>query len=100
MKLPSYSLTTIKENIRKGNFRITQSAISDSSRLGLDEDDIEEIAMNLLDSDFYKTMESERMPERMQDVYKPVYSGISLYFKVQLTNQTIIISCKQNTGSR
>lgn len=100
MALPSYSLRTIKENIRKGNLTITQTAISDSSRIGLDEDDIEDIAMNLLDSDFYKTMESHNKPGRMQDVYKPVYKGQSLYYKVQLTHQSIIISCKENTGRR
>lgn len=95
MSLPTYSLKTIKSDIRKGNYIITSSALRDSISIGLDSDDIINIGLNLPDNDFYKTMGSIKFPDRMQDVYRTKYNGISIYYKVQITGKTIVISCKE-----
>jgi len=95
MTLPSYSLSTIKKDIRRGNYFITNSARVSSIAIGLDIQDIKAIGLNLMESDFYKTMGSEKFPTRMQDVYRTEYHGIRLYYKVQITEKTIIISCKE-----
>ncbi|MDA3808863.1 MAG: type II toxin-antitoxin system MqsR family toxin [Spirochaetaceae bacterium] len=95
MSLPSYSLSTIKKDIRSGNYFITNSARVNSIAIGFDAEDIKEIGLNLIESDFYKTMGSEKFLTRMQDVYRTEYRGIQVYYKVQITNRTIIISCKE-----
>lgn len=95
MSLPTYSLKTIKNDLRNGNYVITSSALRDSISLGFDSDDIINIGLNLLDNDFYKTMEAIKFPDRMQDVYRTKYNGINIYYKVQITGKSIVISCKE-----
>ena len=95
MILPTYSLATVKNDLKVGNYVITSSALRDSISIGLNSDDIVKIGLNLLDNDFYKTMDSMKFPDRMQDVYRTNYNGINLYYKVQITGKTIVISCKE-----
>lgn len=95
MSLPTYSLKTIKNDLRNGNYVITSSALRDSISLGFDSDDIINIGLNLLDNDFYKTMGAIKFPDRMQDVYRTKYNGINIYYKVQITGKSIVISCKE-----
>ena len=95
MFYPAYSLEAVKNGINNGNYRITFSALKGAIALGFDEEDIKEIGLNLLESDFKKSMSANKRPERMQDVYNPVYRGIELYYKVQLVGEVIIISCKR-----
>jgi hypothetical protein len=95
MTLATYSLATIKEDIRRGNYLVTNSARVSSIAIGLELEDIKNIGLNLLENDFYKTMGSEKFPTRMQDVYRTEYQGIRLCYKVQITDKTIIISCKE-----
>ncbi len=95
MSYPAYSLGTVKIGINSGNYRITFSALQGAIALGFDEEDIREIGLNLLESDFKKSMSANKRPGTMQDVYNPVYKGIELYYKVQLVKEVIIISCKR-----
>ena len=95
MSYPAYSLEAVKNSINNGNYRITFSASQGAIALGLDEEDIKEIGLNILESDFKKTMNAYKRSGTMQDVYNPVYKGIELYYKVQLVGEVIIISCKQ-----
>ena len=95
MSNPTYSLKAVKNSINNGNYRITFSASQGAIALGLDEEDIKKIGINLLESDFKKTMHSYKRSGTMQDVYNPVYKGIELYYKVQFVGEVIIISCKR-----
>ena len=42
-------------------------------------------------TDFYKSMASEMRPGTWQDVYRPVYLGIPLYVKLQLTPARLVV---------
>lgn len=95
MSSPSYSLDAVKNGINNGNYRITFSALQGAVTLGFDEEDIKEIGLNLLESDFKKSMSANKRHGTMQDVYNPIYKGIELYYKVQLVGEVIIISCKR-----
>ena len=77
------------------NYFVTHSARVSSLAIGFNVDDIIKIGLNLIESDFYKTMGSEKYPTRMQDVYRTEYKGIWIYYKIQITDKTIIISCKE-----
>ena len=89
---PAYSLGVVKNGINNGNYRITFSALQGAVTLGFNEEDIKVIGLNLLESDFKKSMSAKKRPGTMQDVYNPVYKGIELYYKVQLVKEVIIIS--------
>lgn len=95
MNLPTYSLAAIKNDFNNGNYVVTTSALTDSISIDLNPEDIVNIGMNLQGSDFYKTMGSIKFPTRMQDVYRTNYKGIDIYYKVQRTGNTIVISCKR-----
>jgi motility quorum-sensing regulator/GCU-specific mRNA interferase toxin len=92
---PTYALERIKTLVRSGERIITLSALSGARELGLDEADIDEVVLNLDEQDFYKTMESERLPSLWQDVYRPVYREFELYVKLQIMSCAVVISFKR-----
>jgi motility quorum-sensing regulator/GCU-specific mRNA interferase toxin len=51
----------------------------------------------LTPADFYKTMESEAAPGLWQDVYRPVFSGLAMYLKLQISFDgfVVVISFKE-----
>jgi hypothetical protein len=93
---PSYDLLVIQELVRRGDYLIRGTALAGATALLLDPQDIESCVLELEDADFYKTMPAHQIPGLMQDVYKPTYSGIHLYVKLQigLTKKAVVISFK------
>ena len=78
-----------------GVWVLTASATDSALELGFDADDVSDcIVMHLQESHFYKTMESEKKPGLMQDVYYITYEGHRLYVKLQVNVQAVVVSFK------
>lgn len=98
--LPTHDLATIQSTVRAGKYVALGGALEGLNDLGLDEDDMVECILGICHADFHKTMESVKRPGLWQDVYRPLYEGIRIYVKVQLTRtgkeeSTVIISFKR-----
>lgn len=94
---PTYALATVQALVRAGTWQMTRTAFFDASALGYDQDGAKDVMLGLTAADFYKTMAAERLPGLMQDVYRPVDQGVSLYVKVQIVadTTTVVISFKR-----
>jgi hypothetical protein len=86
----------VQRLVRAGTWRMTRTAFFDASVLGYDQDGVKDVVLGFTAVDFYKTMAAERVPGLMQDVYRPVDRGVSLYVKVQIVanTTTVVISFK------
>ena len=95
---PTYTLSVMKEAVRKGRYWVTYTALEGASRLNLGPDDIVTCVLELTDHDFYKSMPSRHRPGTFQDVYRPTHDGFNLYVKLQLDrrNETVVISFKSD----
>jgi hypothetical protein len=92
---PTYPLTLVKGLMKDGSWRITDSALDTAGELGLDEDDIYDcIVGHLAETHFFKTMQAEKAPQGMQDVYHITYQGFRLYVKLQVRDDAIVVSFK------
>jgi len=99
---PSYPLEQVKQLFQKRNFRITETALQGAAMMTfLDEDIIDCVTTRLDDSHFYKTMPAERVPGRMQDVYKIRYEGERVYLKLQISKSghAVVIAFKADESS-
>jgi motility quorum-sensing regulator / GCU-specific mRNA interferase toxin len=83
---PTYDLQHLQHLIGQGAISrvITDAASNGGFALSLGQEDIVEAVLALHAGDFYKTMESERIPGLWQDVYHLEYRGVSLYIKLQI----------------
>jgi motility quorum-sensing regulator/GCU-specific mRNA interferase toxin len=68
-----------------------------ASKLGWSRSDIVEAVLELTRQDFYKSMESERLPGLWQDVYHLEFRGVWLYIKLQLatTGRAFVVQFKR-----
>jgi hypothetical protein len=95
VKKPSYDLSLIKGLMRDGDWLLTVTAMDTALELGFDEEDVFDCIVNhVVDTHFYKTMESEKKPGLMQDVYYITYLGERLYVKLQVNVQAVVVSFK------
>ena len=97
-KTPHYDLNLVKDDIRKGNYRITQTSFMHAlSDFGLKtKGAICNEILNLSHSDFYKSMTSHANHKIWHDVYKKKMENGKAYFKIQIVaDETVIISFKK-----
>ena len=93
---PSYDLGLIKGLMKDKSWRATVAAMDTAVELGFDEEDIYDCIVNYLEeTHFYKTMESEKKPGLMQDVYHITYQELRLYVKLQVVVNAVVISFKK-----
>ena len=72
------------------------AAMDAAVELGFDEEDMRDCIVNHLEeTHFYKTMESEKKPGLMQDVYRITYQGERLYVKLQVVINAVVVSFKE-----
>lgn len=94
---PSYPLPLIKGLMREGDWVLTRSASSGAAELGFDDGDVFDCIVNdLEETHFYKTMESEKKPGLMQDVYRITYQNQHLYVKLQVNVGAVVVSFKES----
>lgn len=72
-RVAHYSLQSIKELISKNQYFITATARRDYVSLGLEDEEVIEIIMNLVNKDLYKSMTSYSDNKIWQDVYYKKY---------------------------
>ncbi len=96
MKKPRYDLALIKGLIKDGSWSATVTAMDTAVELGFDEEDVCDCIVNHLEeTHFYKTMESEKKPGLMQDVYRITYQNERLYIKLQVVVNAVVVSFKE-----
>jgi motility quorum-sensing regulator/GCU-specific mRNA interferase toxin len=95
-KRPHYNLTTIQEFIKEKKYFITKTAYKGAFALNFDEDDILNAVINLTNNNFYKSMTTNTDHKKWQDVYYLTYKSVKLYIKLQLIDEAIVISFKEN----
>jgi len=90
-----YDLTTVRSLIKAGKFSTTHVARSGANMLGFDLADMLATVMQLTQSDFYKSMTSHKDHTVWQDVYRPNTSAGSVYIKLSIVNNLLIVSFKE-----
>lgn len=78
-----------------GNYFITMSASNGAIDMWMNDSDIVKAVLQLTSSNFYKTMQSEKMQALWQDVYHINYANKTIYLKIQITAKAVIISFKE-----
>jgi len=71
---PTFSLSIAQGLVAGGAIWVTQSARKDSFSLGLTVQDILDILASLESTNFYKSMESLKVPGQYQDVYRVTFN--------------------------
>jgi motility quorum-sensing regulator/GCU-specific mRNA interferase toxin len=96
---PHYPLKAVKAAF-SGPARLnrTMSAAEGADELGMDEQAVSDVVVELTASDFEKSMLSDIDLTTWQDVYKPIVGGRELYVKFSLDSQgeLLLISFKGN----
>ena len=93
-------LTRIRVLAEAGRVRLTYKAMRELAQLGLglDEDDACDILAGLCASDFAERIMSEHTGEWMY-VFKPIVAATTLYLKVVIRNDCIVISMHEDEVS-
>jgi hypothetical protein len=94
---PYYSLSDIQALVKSGERFITHAAMIDGSYIDFSVDGIYSTVLALKESDFYKSMQSDKNPLLWQDVYhhKHRTTEIKLYIKLQIKARAVVISFKE-----
>ncbi|MDB4948361.1 MAG: hypothetical protein JWM27_1010 [Gemmatimonadetes bacterium] len=94
---PTYDLAELQRLVRENHYVVTSKAVSGAASLSFDSDDIRDCVLGLRLDDLHKTMEAENVPGLWQDVYRPLYGGVRLYVKLQLSRhgKAVVIQFKR-----
>lgn len=98
MNEPYYSLKQIQSLISSGESLITKTARLDAEYIGYNTEKIYETIKKLSVENFYKSMESNRNPLLVQDVYhfEDIEKDLKLYIKLQIKENAVVISFKES----
>ena len=88
---PTFDLGQVQRLVRIGQWTHTYRAARDAAELRFDRVDIRECVLGLGPDDFVRTAESRTEPGTMQDAYKPVYCGVELYVKLQISSKSLVV---------
>ena len=94
-KSPHCKLTIIKALVAKGRMRTTFSARLGAVELGLDEIGIRDVVLGLVSTDFYKSMTTHADHSIWQDVYRPATTDGSVYLKLTVIDDVLVVSFKE-----
>ncbi len=81
--------------IRAGKVRITVSAYAGGAALGFNHDGIIDVVMALVWNDFYKSMTANDDHTVWQDVYRPTTDAGTIYLKLTVIDDVLIVSFKE-----
>ncbi len=94
-RTPHCKLQVIKALITDGKIRTTRSALSGAELLDIDFDGMVSIINTLTPADFYKSMTTHADHTIWQDVYRPTTPYGSLYIKLTVIDDVLIVSFKE-----
>ena len=92
---PHCPLPRIKVLIATGRVRATFSALRGGAAMGFDFADMIAVVMELTPKDFYKSMTTHADPRIWQDVYRPSTEAGSVYLKLTVIEDVLIVSFKE-----
>ena|SRR5215218_3292482 len=98
-RTPTYDLEEVQRLAGQGpiSCTVSRTAILAATDLRLAYEHVIEAVLLLKPLDFYKTMQSERIPGLWQDVYRSLYRGLDLYIKLQINadGMAVVIQFKE-----
>jgi motility quorum-sensing regulator/GCU-specific mRNA interferase toxin len=92
---PHCSLHRVKELVRAGSVRRTNTARIGAAALGFDFAGMLSIVLALEHSDFYKSMTTYADHTIWQDVYRPKTHAGDVYLKLTVIEDVLIVSFKE-----
>ncbi|WP_323016841.1 type II toxin-antitoxin system MqsR family toxin [Castellaniella sp.] len=92
---PHCRLSRVKHLLAAGKVRTTHSARIGANELGLSFSSMLDVLMSLTIRDFYKSMTTHADHSIWQDVYCPVTSYGSIYLKLTVIDDVLIVSFKE-----
>lgn len=94
-RTPHCPLARAKALARQGRFRMTTSAIMGAAEMGLSPQDMLTVVMALTGADFHKSMTTHADHAIWQDVYRPRIPQGSVYLKLTVVDDLLIVSFKE-----
>jgi motility quorum-sensing regulator/GCU-specific mRNA interferase toxin len=95
-RVPHYSLETAKSLIQAGNVRATATAYQGARELGINDlSGMCAVVLSLASADFYKSMTTHADHRVWQDVYRPNTEFGSVYLKLTVIDDMLIVSFKE-----
>ncbi|MDP1614042.1 MAG: type II toxin-antitoxin system MqsR family toxin [Sulfuritalea sp.] len=88
-------MTTVKQLVAAGRIRITASAVIGGELLGFDRVAIIDVVKGLTPRDFYKSMTTHADHRIWQDVYHPATIAGSVYLKLTVMEDVLVVSFKE-----
>jgi len=93
-RTPHYPLSRVKALIEADEVRSTLTALAGAAALSLDFDGMLDVIRELRPADFYKSMTTHADHRVWQDVYRPQTSVGSVYLKLTVIDDVLIVSFK------
>lgn len=94
-RTPHCPLSRVKALVQERKVRSTFSALSSAAELGFSFDEMLEVILALAQSDFYKSMTTHADHKVWQDVYRPTTELGSVYLKLTVIDDVLIVSFKE-----
>jgi motility quorum-sensing regulator/GCU-specific mRNA interferase toxin len=92
---PHHHLPTVKRLVGEGKVEIRQVALVGAAALGMGVQDILDAIGALQMADFYKSMTAYGDHQCWHDVYRPKTEAGSVYLKLTMLDDVIIVSFKE-----
>ena len=94
-RTPHCKLSIVKALVNAGQVRATFSALSGAAALGLDFGEMLAVVNALTAKDFYKSMTTHTDHALWQDVYRPATAAGTVYLKLTVIDDVLIVSFKE-----
>lgn len=94
-RTPHTKLSVVHSMTRASGFAITKSALAGADALGIGYDEIQEILLALVPSNFYKSMTTYADHQLWQDVYHVATMAGDVYLKLVVVDNVLVVSFKE-----
>lgn len=94
-RTPHCKLTLVKALIEAGKVRTTNTARVGATDMGFSFSEMLDVVMELTAKDFYKSMTTHADHKVWQDVYRPSTHAGSVYLKLTVIDDLLIVSFKE-----
>ena len=95
-RIPHCKLSAVKNFVQSNQIRVTKTARTGATALGLSYTDMLNVVLNLKQSDFFKSMTTHVDHKVWQDVYRPTLpGGARVYLKLTVIDDLLIVSFKE-----
>ncbi|MEI7307024.1 type II toxin-antitoxin system MqsR family toxin [Pectobacterium atrosepticum] len=92
---PHTRLHVVQAMVAEGKVNATKTAVTTADELGIDREGMHAVIAGLTAKDFHKSMTTYKDHTVWQDVYLPTVNGVTLYVKVTVIDDVLIVSFKE-----